>query len=299
MVVARFPVAAALLVTLLWSSSWVLIKFGLDSLPPLTFAGLRYTAAAAILAAVLAASPTSRRCAAALPGRTWARIVVLGIVLYGVTQAAQFVGLDLMPAATLSLLLSFTPVLVAVTSRGALAEHTHGLQWVGLGCALLGAIAYLGTGLAGASVVGLLVGLLGLVANASSSVLGRAVNRDGLVPALVVTAPSMAVGGVLTLATGVVVEPTPALTAGSIALLAWLAVVNTAFAFTLWNETLRHLTATTSATINNTMLIQIAILGAVFLNEPLTPLQWLGIALAATGALLVQRRAARPVGVSR
>jgi len=39
----------ALLVTFLWSTSWVLIKYGLDEIPALTFAGLRYTAAFLIL----------------------------------------------------------------------------------------------------------------------------------------------------------------------------------------------------------------------------------------------------------
>jgi len=36
------PALQALFVTFLWSSSWVLIKFGLEEIPPLTFAGLRY-----------------------------------------------------------------------------------------------------------------------------------------------------------------------------------------------------------------------------------------------------------------
>jgi len=40
----------------------------------------------------------------------------------------------------------------------------------------------------------------------------------------------------------------------------WLAVANTAFAFTLWNRTVRSLSATKSATVSNTMLVQIAVL---------------------------------------
>ena len=36
---ARFQ---ALFVTFLWSTSWVLIKIGLQDIPALTFAGLRY-----------------------------------------------------------------------------------------------------------------------------------------------------------------------------------------------------------------------------------------------------------------
>jgi O-acetylserine/cysteine efflux transporter len=38
----RIAVLLVLLVTLIWSSSWALIKFGLASLPPVGFAGLRY-----------------------------------------------------------------------------------------------------------------------------------------------------------------------------------------------------------------------------------------------------------------
>ena len=32
----------ALLVTTLWSTSWVLVKIGLEDIPAVTFAGLRY-----------------------------------------------------------------------------------------------------------------------------------------------------------------------------------------------------------------------------------------------------------------
>ena len=39
----------ALLVTLLWSSSWILVKQNIQSIPPLTFAGLRYTLAFLLL----------------------------------------------------------------------------------------------------------------------------------------------------------------------------------------------------------------------------------------------------------
>jgi drug/metabolite transporter (DMT)-like permease len=59
-------------------------------------------------------------------------------------------------------------------------------------------------------------------------------------------------------------------------LIAWLAVVNTAFAFTLWNHTLRTLSAVESSIINNLMLPQIAILAFVFLGETLNGKEILG-----------------------
>jgi drug/metabolite transporter (DMT)-like permease len=41
-------------------------------------------------------------------------------------------------------------------------------------------------------------------------------------------------------------------------IIGWLSVINTAFAFTLWNHTLRTLTAVESSVMNNTVLVQIA-----------------------------------------
>ncbi|MBN1566165.1 MAG: DMT family transporter, partial [Anaerolineae bacterium] len=72
------------------------------------------------------------------------------------------------------------------------------------------------------------------------------------------------------------------------AIIAWLAVVNTAFAFTLWNHTQRTLPAVESSILNNTMLIQIAVLAWVFLGEALAAREIAGLALAGFGMLVVQ-----------
>lgn len=287
----RSPALQALLVTFLWSTSWVLIKVGLsDDLPPLTFAGLRYCLAAAVLLALLVASPRRRRELAATTAPVRVRLVALGLVMYAVTQGAQFVGLALLPAATLSLLLSFTPALVTLGAGRVAGEGAVPRQWVGMAVAAAGAALYLAPELAATSLVGLAVGVVGLTSNAGASLLGRLVNRDGVLSPLVVTAPSMAVGGVVTLATGLVLDGWPQLAAATWAVVAWLAVVNTAFAFTLWNHTLRSLTATESAAINNTMLVQIALLAWVVLGEGLAGPQWVALLVVSVGIWLVRQR---------
>ena len=43
------PILQALLVTFLWSSSFVIIKIGLEEIPPLVFAGARYFIAFLVL----------------------------------------------------------------------------------------------------------------------------------------------------------------------------------------------------------------------------------------------------------
>ena len=74
-------------------------------------------------------------------------------------------------------------------------------------------------------------------------------------------------------------------------IIGWLAIVNTALAFTLWNHSLRHLGAGESAVINNTMLLQIAVLGWIFLDEVPTALQWLGMLVVSAGIAIAQQRA--------
>jgi drug/metabolite transporter (DMT)-like permease len=103
----------------------------------------------------------------------------------------------------------------------------------------------------------------------------------------------MGVGSLILLATGLLMEGVPRLDASGWSIVLWLAVVNTALAFTLWNHTLRRLTAIESSLINNTMLIQVAILAWLFLGEPIGVREALGLLLAVLGVFLVQLPAVR------
>ena len=283
-------VTTALFVTVLWSSSWVLIRAGLDdeALPPLTFAGLRYSLAALVLLLAIAARrPTVRRELAGLGASGWRSLVVLGVVFYAVTQGAQFVAIDNQPAATTSLMLAPTPFLVALLSQRSLGESVRRRQVGGAALMVFGATLYFAGDL-GASALGLTAAAVGLGANVGSALLGRSVNRSRHLAPITVTAASMTVGAVLLSAVGLAVEGVPRLSGTALVLVVWLAVVNTAWAFTLWNASLRRLAAVESAAINNTMLVQIAVLAWIFLGEPPGVLGWLGIAVVSTGALLAQ-----------
>jgi drug/metabolite transporter (DMT)-like permease len=280
----------ALLVTFLWSTSWVLIKLGLDDIPALTFAGLRYTLAALCLWP-LAWRSGRLRALRHLPPRAWLRLIVLGVLFYAVTQGAQFLGLDRLPAVTTSLLLSFTAVVVALLGLWLLRERLVRAQWLGIGLYLLGVLAYFyPVAIPTDQLAGLGIVLAGVLANALSTVLGRAVNRGGAVPPLAVTVISMSTGALILLATGIVTQGLPALSPESWMIVIWLAVVNTAFAFTLWNHTQRTLSAIESGLINNTMLIQIAILAWMFLGEALSVREIAGLVAAGVGVLIVQLR---------
>jgi drug/metabolite transporter (DMT)-like permease len=280
----------ALLVTFLWSTSFILIKIGLQDLPALTFAGLRYTLAFVCLLP-LALQSKNRRQFTSLSRRDWSGLLALGVLFYALTQGSQFLGLAYLPAATVSLLLNFTSVIVAFMGIAFLNEVPTWLQWGGMGLFVTGLLVYFyPIQIPQAQAVGFIAVTVGVIANAASAILGRAVNRSGRISPLIVTTASMGIGAILMLAMGIVLEGLPVLSLMNWAIVAWLALVNTAFAFTLWNHTLRTLGAMESSIINGIMLIQIALLAWIFLGEKLTPQAILGMLLGALGALAVQLR---------
>lgn len=283
-------IALALFVTFLWSTSWVLIKIGLRQVPALTFAGLRYIMAFLVLLPVLAIRGHVSK-VRNLSTETWVRLAVLGVLFIAVTQGAQFVALGILPAVTVNLVLGLSTIVVALLGILFLGETPGRVQWVGIAVALLGGVVYLAPGgVAGGQAIGLIVAGICVLANAVSGVLGRDVNRRRDLPPLLVTTVSMGFGSIVLLGAGLVFQGLPRLTLGGWAIIAWLAVVNTALAFTLWNRTLQTLTAVESSVINNTMLIQIPILAVIFLGERLTWLEVGGLILAGVGTLIVQLR---------
>lgn len=292
----RNAILWALLVTLLWASSWILIKVGLDdSLPPLTFAGLRYSLAFLMLLPLVLFNAKQRQSLAALPKVTWRRLAVLGLLLYAVTQGAQFISLSLLPAATLTLLLTMTPIVVALLSILHGDEAATAGQWGGTLLSMVGAgIYFFPPDLPAGQVLGLAVGALSLLTNSVAALMGRQINRDGRLSPLLITTVSMGIGGLLLLAVGLATQGLGRIDARQWAIIIWLAVANTAFAFTVWNRTMQTLTAVESSIIANLMLPQIAIMAWVFLGEALTARQIVGLVLVGVGTLVVQLWRARP-----
>lgn len=291
-------VLQALLVTFIWSLSWVLIKIGLADIPALTFAGLRYVLAFLCLLP-LAWRRGDLAALRGLPRPGWGQLILLGLIYYTITQGSQFVTLNYLPAVTFSLLLNFSAVLVALLGITFLSERLTIGQWGGMALFFAGVLVYFyPVAIPAGQSLGYLIAAISVSANALSSVIGRAVNRDSGLPPLAVTTVSMGIGGGVLLLAGLLTQGLPPLSWQSWLLIAWLAVVHTAFAFNLWNRTLRTLSAAESSIINNTMLIQIALLAWLFLGESLNAQAMLGLAIAAAGIFLFQFRRRRPPPIS-
>jgi drug/metabolite transporter (DMT)-like permease len=282
-------VLQALFVTFLWATSWVLIKKGLGSIPPLTFAGLRYGLAFVIMLPWML-RPAARTELRRLTRRQWIDLGLLGLVFITLTQGAQFVALSYLPANMLSLLLSLSALVIALLGLIFLKEHLGSLQWLGVLVSLTGAFIYFGQ-IGKFSMVGLAIGLVCVLATSVAAIQGRALNRLRNLAPLTVTGVSIGIGGTVLVVLGLLTEPLPRLGFNEGLVVFWLAAINTALAFVIWNHTQRTLTAAQSGVINNTMLIQIAILAWIFLGEQLSSLQTAGLVIAAAGTAMVQWRA--------
>lgn len=283
-------VIEGLLVAFLWSSSYVLIKLGLESIPALTFAGLRYALAVGVLAPVVL-HRSSVDAFTALSRRDWLNLVLLGIIWYALTPGSQYLGLEFLPAVTVSMLINFAPIVVALSGLVLLGESLTWEQWSGIGLYLVGLVIYfLPASLGTTKILGLAIMFVCVLSNAGSTVLGRYVNRDEEIPSVVVTFISMAVGGFALLAGGMSQQGLPSLTTQGWIIVGILAVANTAFAYTLWNRALQVLTAVEASIILSTILVQVAVFGWVFLGEPITLREGIGLVFVGVGTLIVQFR---------
>ena len=281
--------AVALLVTLLWSSSFVLIKQGVQEIPPLYFATLRYALAFAVLLAVTAVAGP-RRAFGPRPGRrNLGLVAVAGLAGYTVAQGFQYVGLYYLPAVTTSLILDFNPLFVLALGMVALDERVSGAQLAGMGVAFIGAWAYFSEQL---SWNGQWFGVLVVAASGAGwavyVVVVRMIQKSGGMSSLGLTTATMGTGVAgmvaLTAASGAYAP----VSAYGVEVVAWLAVANTALAFLLWNWVLKAIPAYELTVLQDLMTVEIALFALAFLGEVITPLMALGIALVIAGVAVVQ-----------
>jgi drug/metabolite transporter (DMT)-like permease len=278
----------AILVVVIWSTSWILLKFGIQDVPALTLNGLRYTLAFLLMAPFLLL-PHTRRGLNQLQKRDWHDLIVLGVIFIALTQGALALSLVYLPAVTSSLIANCTPVFVAFFAIGFLGERPHRWQWTGLAVNMAGIFLYFfPLHFQDNNLTGILIAIACLIFNTIGALLSRRINRGARLNPFIISTISIGVGGILMLFAGIGMNGLPELNGNGLGILVWLAVINTALAFPLWNYSLQTLTAMESNIISNTMLIYVAILAVIFLGETITLQQVIGLILTGFGAVLVQ-----------
>ena len=194
-------VAAFAAIYLIWGSTYLAIRFAIETIPPYLMGGARFLIAGAALYGVLrwrgVQSPSRRQWRAAL--------IVGGLLLFGgnggVIVAEQYV-----PSSLAALIVALVPLWMVLLNwkwGDRLRPSIGTMMGLGLGVLGIGLIAAPGTS-AGAGAVNP-IGLLILILASLSWAIGSLYSRRASLPsnALLATAMEMLMGGVLMLAAGV------------------------------------------------------------------------------------------------
>jgi drug/metabolite transporter (DMT)-like permease len=170
---------------------------GLSEIPPITFAGLRYSLAFICFLPFVLGKRKYLYEIKKLKRIHWQKLILLGFVFYTFTQGAQFLGLSLLPSVTVSLMLNFTPIIVAIMGIFWLNEKPTLLQWIGSILFIIGiAFYFFPISLISNEVIGLIIMFIGVLSNSGSAIIGRDINRRRDISPLIVTFVSMGIGAV-------------------------------------------------------------------------------------------------------
>jgi len=270
-----------------WGTTFAAVKIGLESAPPVLFAGLRALIGGAVMAVLAWHRTGTPRLTG--QGRDYTMLTVLNVLLFFGLQTA---AIGLLPSGLAAVLIYLQPVLVGLLAWWLLDEPMTAAKIIGLVLGFAGIVVVGGGAFAGhVSVAG--VGLA--VASALAWALGTVVFKatDGRVdPWWAVALPFLA-GGVLLTLVGLVVEgPDIDWSWQFVAALAFAGLVGTAAAWSLWFSLVAAGEAGRAASYIFFVPLVGVVVGAVLLDETLTVSLLVGAALVVLGVYLVNRRPA-------
>ncbi|WP_255192679.1 DMT family transporter [Natronobeatus ordinarius] len=277
---------------LVWGSSFAAIEVGLESLPPIFFAALRFDVAAALFAVAVVAfgyqwRPRTRT--------DWALIAIGGFLLIGAHFALLFVGQSYVSSAVAAIVLSLLPIVTPAFALLLLPRQRIRLPTV-LGL-LLGLAGVVLIALDGGSLDGQAIGVGLLALSAITFALGSVLTERlrGTLPVVSLQAWSMALGA-LVLHTLSAVHPAESLatvevTLAAVGALAYLSVVATAAGFFVYFTLLERLGATELSLVNYAVPIVAALVGWALLGESLTLVTVAGFGLIVLGFTLCKLEA--------
>src|SRR5262245_15175418 len=281
---------AFLLLTLIWGTTWAVIRVGLEGLPPLTGVALRFLFAGTLLLAV----------APLLGVRfTWSRRevalwVVNGTLAFSVSYSVVYWAEQYIPSGLAAVLFATQPLFVAILANVALPDERISR---GSGAGVL--LGFLGVALIfsddlralGGGNVRAVAGVF-LLSPIVSAIATVAVKRWGAgIHPLSLAALPMLICGALVGCLALVFERQQALffDLRSIGALLYLAVLGSAVTFTFFYWLLAHAPATRVSLLSYTIPIVAVTVGALAFGEPVRAKVVVGGLVVLAGVALVNR----------
>jgi drug/metabolite transporter (DMT)-like permease len=274
------------MLVIIWSSTWVGIKIGLEDCPPLLGAGARFALAGVLLLALAAVQRRRLR-------TDWLLAGVLALAPFAFAYGLVYWGEQYVPSGLAAVLFGVLPLYTALL--GSVLLHDAPLRaslllgvLIGIGGLSLAFLESVELGSAekaalGASALALspLGAALGTIAQKR-----RAADLD----AVVLNGWAMLGGGLLLLAVSAISENWGdfAWSAEAIGSIAYLAVFGSAIAFVTLTVLLRQISAMAVAFLAMLLPFGALVFGALLYDESITPRAVGGAALVASGLLIAQ-----------
>ena len=283
----------------IWGSTWLFIKLGLQDLPPLTFAGIRFVIASAILFIWI----RIRRLQLPKSRGDWIFLAITGILSFGLNYGLVFWGEQYISSGLAALLQATLPAF------GLVIAHFHlpgeRLSWTRIGGVILGV---LGVGVVFSNQLAVsgrqaLAGCVALILSALfaayANVLVKA--RKVKMNPVIIAGGQMFFGLMLLLAVGIPLEGNPfnlRWTPMAVIALLYLAVVGSVIAFVLYYWLVLRIDVTKSMLIALVTPVVAVILGMIVLDEEIGWRTLIGGAMILAGISFIVLRRTRKVSLS-
>jgi drug/metabolite transporter (DMT)-like permease len=275
------------LLCLIWGSTWLAIKIGLEGSPPFLGAGFRFIISATFLFVLVMA--TGYRNVSF--GGKLRHVLSAGALVFVINYGLVYWGSQYVESGMAAVLFATMPFFVALLARFyGLGERLTILKTMGMIIGFLGIILIFADNLGAKGMMGVL-GMAAIVVSSAGAALGTVFSKKHFqnISPLFLTAVQSGIGAVALTAIGLSVEPvssykTDFKTIGS---LLYLGMFGTALAFTLYFYILKRMEATKLATIAFITPVVAMILGAVYRKEVFDFLSLLGSLMVIVGVFIV------------
>ncbi|MFD2082408.1 DMT family transporter [Actinopolymorpha cephalotaxi] len=286
------PVVAAATTVVLWASAFVAIRHVGAELSPGALSLGRLLVGSVVLGVVMLTRP------APWPARSlWPRLVVCGVLWFGVYNVALNAAERRVDAGTAAMVVNVGPILIALLAGAFLGERFPASLLLGSAVAFAG-VAVIGVATSAGSAadtVGVLLCLVAAVAYAVGVVAQKPLLAR--LPALQVTWLACVIGTVACLPFGPeLVRETAAARPSTLGWVVFLGAFPTAVAFTTWAYALSRTSAGRMGATTYLVPPVAILLGWLLLGEAPVPLAFAGGVLCLAGVALTRRRARTRAG---
>lgn len=273
------------LAPIVWGSTYLVTTEMLPAGVPLTLAMLRALPAGLLLLLVLRQLPQ---------GIWWGRVLILGVLNFSLFWWLLFVSAYRLPGGVAATVGAIQPLIVLFLSRWLLSSPLSSVSIFAALSGIFGVAILLLTPSAALDLTGIIAGLAGAFSMAAGTVLSR--RWQPPVSALTFTSWQLTAGGFVLLPFSLLLEPTlPSLSALNLVGLSYLTLIGGALTYALWFRGLAILGPSSVASLGFLSPMSAVILGWLWLDQQLSPLQLLGmlvILLSVWGSQKAERKLA-------